>query len=127
MIVMRQPATGEVKYVISNAGEGASVEELIRVLLSRWHVEKWFERAKQDAGLGAFEVRTYVSLIRHWLCVRLAMCFLSEQATRLRGEKCADYLRAGLRGCLDPGGEDLAAGLEVMVTVNAAMCLPPAT
>ena len=127
LIVMRQPATGEVKYVISNAGEGASVEELIRVLLSRWHVEKWFERAKQDAGLGAFEVRTYVSLIRHWLCVRLAMCFLSEQATRLRGEKCADYLRAGLRGCLDPGGEDLAAGLEVMVTVNAAMCLPPAT
>ena len=86
LIVMRQPATGEVKYVISNAGEGASVEELIRVLLSRWHVEKWFERAKQDAGLGAFEVRTYVSLIRHWLCVRLAMCFLSEQATRLRGK-----------------------------------------
>src|SRR5208282_1037149 len=40
LIVMRHPVTGEIKYVISNAGEGASVEQLIRVLLSRWHVEK---------------------------------------------------------------------------------------
>jgi SRSO17 transposase len=127
LIVMRQPRTGEIKYAISNAGEGANVEELIRVLLSRWHVEKWFERAKQDVGLGAFEVRTYVSLIRHWLCVRLAMCFLSEQTTRLRGEKYADHLRARLPGRLDFGGEDLAAGLEVMVAVDATMCLSPAT
>ncbi|WP_428940611.1 hypothetical protein [Fontivita pretiosa] len=125
LIVMRQPKTGEIKYVISNAGEGASVEKLIRVLLSRWHVEKWFERAKQEAGLGDFEVRTYVSLIRHWLCVRLAMCFLSEQTTRLRGEKYAHHLRAGLRGCLDPRGEALAARLEVLVPADAAMCLSP--
>ena len=94
LIVLRQPATGEIKYVVSNAGEKAEVEELIRVLFSRWHVEKWFERAKQDTGLGAFEVRTYQSLIRHWLGVRVAMCFLAEQTTRLRGEKCADHLRA---------------------------------
>ncbi len=127
LIVMRQPKTGEIKYVISNAGESVGVAELIRALLSRWHVEKWFEHAKQDAGLGDFEVRTYLSLIRHWLCVRLAMCFLSEQTTRLRGEKCADHLRTDLPGRLDAGGEGLAAGLEVMVAVNAAMCVLPRT
>jgi SRSO17 transposase len=127
LIVMHQPATGEVKYVISNASQSAGVEELIRVLLSRWHVEMWFERAKQDAGLGAFEVRTYVSLIRHWLCVRLAMCFLSEQTTRLRGEKPADHLRAGRRGRLDSGGEDLATGLAVMDANDTALRLSPAT
>lgn len=87
LIVLRQPATGEIKYVVSNAGEKAEVEELIRVLFSRWHVEKWFERAKEDTGLGAFEVRTYQSLIRHWLGVRAAMCFLAEQTTRLPGGK----------------------------------------
>jgi len=38
------------------AGVPTDVEEMIRVLLSRWHVEKWFERAKQEAGLGAFGV-----------------------------------------------------------------------
>ena len=32
---------------------------------------------KQECGLGAFEVRTYRSLMRHWLLVRLAMVFLA--------------------------------------------------
>lgn len=127
LIVMRQPATGEIKYVMSNASEGASVEQLIRILLSRWHVEKWFERAKQEAGLGAFEVRTYVSLIRHWLCVRLAMCFLSEQTSRLRGKKSAYYVRAGNGGSFHIGSEDLAAGLEVMDAIDGTLCLSPAT
>ena len=95
LLVLRQPATGEVKYVVSNASEQVEPEEIVRALFARWHVEKWFERAKQEVGLGAFEVRTYRSLIRHWLCCRIAMQFLSEQTTRLRGEKSADYIRAG--------------------------------
>ena len=127
LIVMRQPASGEVKYVISNASEGADVEELIRVLLSRWHVEKWFERAKQDAGLGAFEVRNDLSLIRHWLCVRLAMCFLSDQTTRLREKKCADHLRAGRRGGGDPGDQNLATRSSILVADDAAARLSPAS
>jgi len=109
LIVMRQPTTGEIKYVVSNAGKGESVPTLIRVLLSRWHVEKWFERAKQEAGLGAFEVRTYTSLIRHWLCVRIAMMFLTEQTTRLRGEKSADHVRAGGPGRHHARGQALAS------------------
>ncbi|HET6315274.1 MAG TPA: IS701 family transposase [Chloroflexota bacterium] len=127
LIVLRQPNSGETKYVISNAAAGADVEQVIRVLLSRWHVEKWFERGKQQAGLGAFEVRTYLSLIRHWLCVRLAMCFLAEQTTRLRGEKSADHLRAGRRGRLDAGRPALAPRLAILVPSDAAVCLSPAS
>lgn len=126
LIVMRQPATGEIKYVISNAGESASVEELIRILLSRWQVEKWFEHAKQEAGLGAFEVRTYKSLIRHWLCVRIAMCFLSEQTARLRGEKSTHHLRAGERGGRDPGGENLETQLAGLDRTDPPLCLSSA-
>ena len=125
LIVMRQPKTGEIKYVISNAGEGASVQSLIRVLLSRWHVEKWFERAKQEAGLGAFEVRTYTSLIRHWLCVRIAMMFLAEQTARLRGEKSADHVRASGRGSLHTGDETLASRLAHLGRPDPALCLSP--
>jgi SRSO17 transposase len=109
LIVLRQEKTGEIKYVVSNASAQVEVEMLIRVLLSRWHVEKWFERAKQEAGLGAFEVRTYRSLIRHWLCVQIAMGFLAEQTARLRGEKSADHLRTGRSGRPDPGQQALAA------------------
>jgi len=127
LIVMRSPATGEIKYVISNAGEGSDAQELIRVLLSRWHVEKWFERAKQEAGLGAFEVRTHVSLIRHWLCVRIAMCFLSEQTTRLRGGKPEDHLRTGRRGGQYPGSQALETRLEMLVGTDATLCLSSAS
>ena len=126
LIVLKQPATGEIKYVVSNATEQVEVEEIIRVLMSRWHVEKWFERAKQEAGLGAFEVRTYQSLIRHWLCVRVAMCFLAEQTIRLRGEKSADHLRAGERSGLHAGGKDLATQLAELAGTDATVELPSA-
>ena len=70
-------------------------------------MEKWFERAKQEAGFGAFEVRTYKSLIRHWLCSRMVMYFLAAQTQRLRGEKSADHAGAGRRSGEHVGVEDL--------------------
>ncbi len=66
LIVARNPQTGEIKYFVSNASENRPLEEMLRVAFARWHVEKWFERAKQECGFGSFEVRTYQSLIRHW-------------------------------------------------------------
>lgn len=38
-----------------------------------------------ESGFGAFKVRTYASLIRHWLCARIAMFFLIDQTTQMRG------------------------------------------
>ena len=90
--------TGEMKYFVSNAPVKEKLSTLLEVAFSRWQVEKWFERAKQECGFGAFEVRTYTSLIRHWLASRLAMYFLADQTHRLRGEKSADNIGAG-GGC----------------------------
>ena len=59
------------------------------------HVEKWFERAKQEVGLGAFEMRNYQGLMRHWLICGMVMLFLAEQTNRLRGEKSGDHIGAG--------------------------------
>jgi hypothetical protein len=87
---------------------------MLEVGFGRWHVEMWFERAKQEAGLGAFEVRNYTSLMRHWLCSRIAMYFLASQTERLRGEKSADHAGAGGRGGQRPGGEDLEPLLAFM-------------
>ena len=95
LIVARNPQTGEIKYFVSNAAENTPIEEMFRVAFGRWHVEKWFERAKQQCGFGAFEVRTYQSLIRHWLCSRIGMYILAAETTQLRGEKPADHVRAG--------------------------------
>jgi SRSO17 transposase len=107
LIVAQSLATKEIKYFVSNAPESASVLDLLRVAFGRWHIEKWFERAKQEAGFGAFEMRTYEGLIRHWLCTSIGMYFLSEQTQRLRGEKSADHIGTGSRRGEHAGGESL--------------------
>lgn len=112
LIVAQSLETKEIKYFVSNAPEWVAVEKLLRVGFTRWHIEKWLERAKQEAGFGAFELRTYDGLIRHWLCSSMAMYFLAEQTQRLRGEKSADHIGTGGR-CGQHAGrkglEDLAA------------------
>ena len=109
LIMARQPASGEIKYFISNASAAVDVKELLTAAFARWHVEKWFERAKQEAGFGAFEVRTYTSLIRHWLCSAMVMYFLASQTQRLRGEKSAQHAGAGGRCGQHVGDEDMAS------------------
>jgi SRSO17 transposase len=94
LIVARNVASGEIKYFISNALD-ASVQEMLQAAWTRFHVEMWFERAKQEVGLGAFEMRNYPGLIRHWLICSMVMLFLTEQTNRLRGEKSGDHVRTG--------------------------------
>lgn len=103
LILARNPDTDEIKYFVSNAAAAANLKEMLEVAFARWHVENWFRRAKQEAGFGAFEVRTYTSLIRHWLSSRIAMYFLAAETQRLRGEKPGDHARAGGRRGERPG------------------------
>jgi SRSO17 transposase len=98
LIVAKNKATGEIKYFVSNAPAHVSLQRLLEVAFGRWHIEKWFERAKQEAGFGSFEVRTYRSLMCHWLASRIAMYFLANETERLRGEKSADHVGAGRGG-----------------------------
>jgi SRSO17 transposase len=107
LIAAENRDTGEMKYFVSNAPANTPLKKLMSAAFSRWHIEQWFERAKQECGLGAFEVRTYTSLIRHWLSSRIAMFFLASQTHRLRGEKSADNARAGSRCCQYAGVENM--------------------
>jgi SRSO17 transposase len=114
LIVARHEETGETKYFVSNAPECTPLATLMEVAFARWHVEKWFERAKQEVGLGAFEVRTYASLIRHWLICRIAMLFLARETRRLRGEKSGDHARTGGGRGERRGVGDLAPGAALL-------------
>ncbi len=108
LIVAKNLKTGEIKYFVSNAPAKEKLETLMEIAFSRWHVEKWFERAKQECGFGAFEIRTYTSLIRHWLASRLAMYFLSDQTNQLREKKSKDYIGTSSRCRQYAGLEDMA-------------------
>jgi SRSO17 transposase len=121
LIVAHNKQTGEVKYFISNAPAKEKLETLLEVAFCRWQVEKWFERAKQECGFGAFEVRTYTSLIRHWLASRLAMYFLADQTARLRGEKSADHAGASRRCGQYAGCEDMENVSPVMETQSVCV------
>jgi SRSO17 transposase len=85
----------ETKYFVSNASASCTLEQMMTAAWARWHVEKWFERAKQETGFGAFELRSYHGLLRHWLCSRIAMFFLAAETKRLRGKKQTDHVGAG--------------------------------
>jgi SRSO17 transposase len=113
LIVARHVDTREIKYFISNAAASVPLSDLLTAAFARWQIELWFERAKQEAGLGAFEIRTYRSLLRHWFCSRLAMYFLAAQTQRLRGEKSADHAGASGGGDQRSGVDDVEAYLAL--------------
>jgi len=127
LIVSRHPQTGEIKYFVSNAPSKTSLLNLLRVAFARWHIEKWFERAKQETGFGSFEVRTYTSLLRHWLSSRMAMFFLARQTRRLRGEKSADHVGASGRCGQYLELEDMEQIPAFMDGQSRPVCLLPGT
>lgn len=126
LIVAENTKTGERKYFVSNDNASASPSSLLRIALERWQVEKWFERAKQTCGFGAFEVRTYASLIRHWLCSRLAMLFLASQTKRLRGEKSEDHVRASRACGAYASGKDVEPLATKLAVTDKSLPLLPA-
>ena len=84
LIVARNPATGEVKYFLSNAPVGTPVERLLRVAFTRWNVEHTFRVVKTEIGFSHFEGRSYVALMRHMILCLVTMGFVAEHTDRLR-------------------------------------------
>ena len=76
--------TGEEKFFLSNAPEGAKVETLVRVAFRRWNVEHSFRVAKSELGFTHFEGRNYTALMRHMSLCLVAMGFVADHTDRLR-------------------------------------------
>lgn len=89
LIVAWNRATGEYKYFVSNAPPRTTLELLLKVAFRRATIEHLFRLAKDQVGLGHFEGRSYVGLMRHLILCQLITLFLAEQTARLNAQNAA--------------------------------------
>ena len=78
---------GILKYFVSNAPVGTSVQTMLLVAFSRWRVERCFEDEKGELGLDHYEGRRYQGLKRHLIITAVSHMFLAKVHADLRGEK----------------------------------------
>jgi SRSO17 transposase len=92
-------------YLLSNAALETPLAEFARVFKAEHRIEECLQRAKSEAGLGDYEVRTWEGWHHHQILSLIATWFLTQEARR--GEKMgsSDY---GATGSL--GGWDAVAG-----------------
>lgn len=76
-----------VKFFLSNAPESTSLEVLLLVAFSRWHIERLFEDSKTELGMDHFEVRQYPSVVRHLVLTCISHLFLAEFCLAERNKK----------------------------------------
>ena len=95
----------ELKFFVSNAPPGTSIETLLLVAFSRWRVERCFEDQKSEIGLDQYEGRRYLGLKRHLILSCVSYLFLSRVRQEWAGKKSrADGLPApDSRSRPDPG------------------------
>jgi SRSO17 transposase len=68
---------GDLKFFVSNAPAGTSVQVLLLVAFSRWRVGRCFEDQKGEIGLDQYEGRRYRGLKRHLILSCGSYLFLS--------------------------------------------------
>jgi SRSO17 transposase len=112
LVVFRErQGDGTVKhdYVLCNSGSVcASVAELARVLKAEHRIEECLQRAKGEAGLADYQVRTWEGWHHHQTLALVATWFLTQEARR--GKKVdAGYDRAAV-GCVDWQAAESSAG-----------------
>ena len=76
----------ELKFFVSNAPAGTSVQTMLLVAFSRWRVERCFEDQKSEIGLDQYEGRRYQGLKRHLILSCVSYLFLSRMRQEFGGK-----------------------------------------
>lgn len=90
-------------YYLSNAAADTSCEEFARVAKAEHRIEECIQRAKGEAGLADYEVRSWAGWHHHQTLSLIATWFLVQEARR--GKKI-DARTDGSASSHDPGHDD---------------------
>jgi len=84
LVVTRRKEQGKwlYDYYLSNAASETPLAELARVAKAEHRVEECLQRAKSEAGLADYEVRTWVGWYHHQTLALMATWFLVQEARR---------------------------------------------
>jgi SRSO17 transposase len=95
-------------YLLSNAPLATPLEEFARVFKGQHRVEECLQRAKGEAGLADYEVRTWRGWYHHQTLALVATWFLTGEARR--GKKMDAGVDGGAVAEVDRGGVAAALG-----------------
>ena len=95
-------------YMLSNGPLATPLEEFARVFKGQHRVEECLQRAKGEAGLGDYEVRTWRGWYHHQTLALVATWFLTGEARR--GKKMDAGVDGGAVAEVDRGGIAAALG-----------------
>ena len=112
LIVIRTPeANGTMKYdyYLSNAPANTPLDELARVIKAEHRIEDCLKRAKSEAGLSDYEVRTWAGWHHHQTLSLIALWFLILETRRGKkihtgadGSAGSDDVVCAVARCLRP-------------------------
>lgn len=83
LVVRDVLAPDDLKYFLCNSPADTTVEVLLKVAFSRWHVERCFEDDKKYVGMDHFEGRRYTGLLRHLIISAVSLLFLARARENL--------------------------------------------
>jgi len=74
----------QTKYLMCNAEQTVTFQEMVQAGCTRWRVEDSFERAKGEVGLHHYEVRSWIGWHHHMTLGLMALWFLVSEHSHLR-------------------------------------------
>jgi len=85
LVVRRDIGTSYVKYSLSNAPASTSCKRLAYMQAQRYWIERNFQDAKNQCGMGEYQARKWRSWHHHMAMVMMAILFMVEQRILFKG------------------------------------------
>jgi SRSO17 transposase len=104
VVIRERQADGSMKhdYYLSNASHEIPLAEFTRVSKAEHRIEECLQRAKSEAGLADYEVRTWRGWHHHQTLSLVGTWFLTQETRRGKKNHAGDHRPSGSRdvGCL---------------------------